>query len=115
MIDSDLADSDLGTRGGVHLIESKRERTIRSRGGRERKGEGRKRENERWGARADSRAEVILVRAARKGRRIRQSKKREVTSAARGNPWNLLSVLGNGYRRAPSFRVGVRPNALKTP
>lgn len=26
MIDSDLADSDLGTRGGVHLIERKRER-----------------------------------------------------------------------------------------
>jgi len=29
MIDSDLADSDLGTRGGVHLIERKKERRER--------------------------------------------------------------------------------------
>lgn len=55
MIDSDLADSDLGTRGGVHLIERKKAR---------RESESRARRIERRG---DSRAKVILVRSARIG------------------------------------------------
>ena len=46
-----------------------------------------------------------------KERRMEKGRTRETKVAACacfGNPWNLLSEVGSGYRRAASFRVGVR-------
>lgn len=63
MIDSDLADSDLGTRGGVHLIERKKAR-------RESERESRARRIERQG---DSRGEGYPCSVSED--RLRQSKR----------------------------------------
>lgn len=40
--------------------------------------------------------------------RKRDRETKVTASACFENPWNLLSEVGSGYRRAASFRVGVR-------